>query len=332
MTALASSLASSLAFPLAFSLALSGCQTESTPEAETVLRLELDDSLSRYEFVLVQIVDRKDTNTVLETLWNKPLRSPATEIQPYRLKSLVDNGFIVDILGYRAQGQLALHTRITYADGNKTVSHKEVPPIAAKDRLIKLTPSAGVLSPAFNKDIAAYTLNIDRDEVVHFSLASENAAAVIAFEGESVASGAPTKAVVVTENTDTLTITVTDPSASPPSKRTYTITVAPNPEVGVFLGSLVPSAGNLSPVFTPNLQTYHLTLPSGVDTVSFTASPADPKSMTMTIAGKALLPGQSSQTFKIDASSSKRITFEVFRGSESSFYLVTVDTFVEPVP
>jgi hypothetical protein len=326
------SLASSLAFSLAVALGLSGCQTAATPEAETVLWLKLNDSLSRYESVLVQIVDRNDTNNVLATLWNKPLPAPSTDIQPFRLKTLADDDFIVRIMGYLAQGQLALHTQITYDGGKKSVLHKEVPPLIARDKLIKLTPSAGALSPAFNKDTATYTLNIDKDEVVTFSLAAENASATIAFQGETVASGSPTKAIHVTENTDTLTITVTDPSTSPPSRRTYTITVVPKPPPGLYLGSLVPSAGALRPPFSPETQIYSLLLPAGVDTIAFVVSPADPRTMTMTVAGKAVLPGQRSQTFKIEPNSSKPVPFEVFRGSESSFYQVTVDLYRAPLP
>ena len=313
------------------SLALSGCQTE-TPEAETVLWLKLNDSLSRYESVLVQIIARNDTNTVLATLWNKPLRTPASDIQPFRLKTLTDDDFIVRILGYLAQGQLALHTQITYDGGKKSVLHKEVPPIIAKDRLIKLTPSLGELSPAFDKDTASYTLNIDKDEVVSFSLVAENPSAVMTFEGQTVAPGFPTKAVSITANRDTLTIMVTDPAASPPSKRTYSIIVVPKPPPGLYLGSLAPSVGNLNPAFNPTVQVYSLVLPSGVDTVAFVISPADPRTMTMTFDGKALLPGQRSQTIKIEPGFSKPVPIEVFRGSESGFYQVTIDLYRPPPP
>jgi hypothetical protein len=313
------------------SLVFSGCQTE-TPEAETVLWLQLNDSLSRYESVLVQIIHSNDNDSVLATLWNKPLPAPASDIQPFRLKTLTEDDFIINILGYVPVGQLALHTQITYIGGKQTVLHKEVPPIIGRDRLIKLTPSTGALSPDFNKDSATYTLSIDKDEVVNFSLAPENPSAVMTFEGQAVASGSPTKAIAVTEKTDTLTITVFDPVSLPPAKRTYTIIVVPKPPPGLFLGSLVPSAGILSPEFSPTTQVYALSLPSGVDTVAFVVSPADPRTMTMTVAGKAVLPGQRSETFKIEASNSRRITFEVFRGSESAYYQVYVASYIPPQP
>lgn len=317
---------------LAFlALALSACQTE-TPEAETVLWLELNDSLSRYESVLVQILDRNDTNDVLATLWNKPLPKPASDIQPFRLKTLSQEDFIVRILGYLAEGKLALHTRIDYAGGKQSVQHLEVPPIPGEDKLIKLTPSAGTLIPGFHKDTAAFILDIERDEVVNFSMAAENPSAVMTFEGQTVAAGSLTKAVSITANPDTLTITVADPAATPPSLRTYTIYVVPKPPPPLHLGSLVPSAGELSPGFTPTNPTYTLVLPSGVDTVSFAASPADPQAMTMTIGGKSILRGQRSEIFKIEESNSRRIIFQLFRESESYSYYVFVSLFAPPPP
>ena len=318
---------------LAFlALALSACQTE-TLEPETVLLLELNDSLSRYDFVLVQILDRNDTNEVLATLWNKPLPKPASDIQPFRLKNLPQEDFMVRILGYLDQGQqLALHTRIDYAGGKQSVAHMEVPPIPGKDRLVKLTPSAGELSPGFNKDTASYILSIEEGEVVNFSMTAETPSAAMTFEGQTVAPGSLTKAVSITANPDTLTITVSDPAATPPSLRTYTIFVVPKPPPPLHLGSLVPSAGELSPGFTPTNPTYTLMLPSGVDTVSFRASPADPKGMTMTIGGKSVLSGQRSEIFKIEESNSRRIIFQLSRNSESNSYYVFVSLFAPPPP
>jgi hypothetical protein len=318
---------------LAFlALAFSACQTE-TPDAETVLWLELNDSLSRYDYVLVQILDRNDTDDVLATLWNKPLPKPASDIQPFRLKTLSQEDFIVRILGYLDEGRhLALHTRIDYSDGKQSVAHMEVPPMPGKDRLIKLTPSAGALSPGFHKDTAAYILSIEEGEVVNFSMTAEIPSAAMTFEGQTVAAGSPTKAVSITANPDTLTITVSDPASTPPSLRTYTIYVVPKPPPGLFLASLVPSAGELSPGFTPANFTYDLMLPNGVDTVSFGASPADPQSMLMTIGGKIVQRGQRSEIFKIEESNRRRIIIQLTRNSESNTYYVFVSLFTPPPP
>ena len=317
---------------LAFlALALSGCQTDS-PEAETVLLLKLNDSLSRYESVLVQIIDRNDTSTVLATLWNKPLHKPDSDIQPFRLKTLSQDDFIVRILGYMDQGHLALHTRIDYSGGKKTVMHMQVGPVIGRDRLLKLTPSVGALSPGFDKDTSAYILKVDEDEAVTFSMSAEIPSAVMTFEGEAVAFGSPTKAIPVTKDKDTLTITVTDPASSPPTKRTYTLYVVPNPPPPLLLRSLVPTAGALVPEFSPTTQVYNLMLPSGVDTISFVATPLAPLAMTMTIAGQGVLPGGRSEIFKIEESNSRRIIIQLNRNSEANTYYVFVSLFAPPPP
>lgn len=313
-----------------FFLALGGCQTEAIPEAESVLWVKLNDSLSRYETVLVQIVDRNDSNSVLATLWNKPLPSPGTDIQPFRLKTLPDDDFIVKILGYMPAGQLALYTQIIYDGGQKSVLHKQVLSPSAKDWLTKLTPSEGALSPPFNKDTTTYTLSVAKDRIVTFSLAAEISSAVIAFNGETVPAGSPTKPITISANKDTLAINVTDISTGTASTRTYTVIVAPILPPGLYLGSLVPSAGVLSPEFAPTERAYSLMLPTGVDTVAFVLSPSDPRTMTMTVAGRAILPGQRSQTFKIEPNTSLSVPIEVYRGSELSYYQVFVELFKAP--
>jgi hypothetical protein len=131
---------------------------------------------------------------------------------------------------------------------------------------------------------------------------------------------------------DTLTITVTDPASSPPTKRTYTLYVVPNPPPPLVLASLVPSAGQLSPGFTASNPNYALMLPSGVDTVSFGASPADPKAMIMTIGGKIVQRGQRSEIFKIEESNSRRIIVQLTRNSETYTYYVFVSLFAPPPP
>jgi hypothetical protein len=49
-----------LSFPMALCalLALASCQTEDPPETQTLLRVKLNDSLSRYERVLVEVYAR----------------------------------------------------------------------------------------------------------------------------------------------------------------------------------------------------------------------------------------------------------------------------------
>ncbi len=310
---------------IALGVWFSGCQTTDPPPAETVLWVKLNDSLSTFEKVVVQVVDRNDSNAVITTLWNNPLPFPGKDIPGYPLKSLANKSFIVKVTGYKAGGQLALYTQITYEGGKKSVYHKDVPPLVAHDWLTKLTPSTGTMSPAFNKDSLTYTLNIPKDASVSFSLTAFSGTAAIAFEGDPVPAGQATKPIIITAVSDTLKAMVTDNSTGTPVTRTYRIIIIPTLPPGLYLATLVPSAGTLTPAFRPETQVYSLVLPLGIDTVAFTVSPADPRTMTMTVAGKGIFPGQKSQTFKIDPGSSFPIPIEVNRSGELSYYQVTVE-------
>ncbi|MDB5105473.1 MAG: hypothetical protein JWP91_3162 [Fibrobacteres bacterium] len=317
-----------LAIPaLALGLMMAGCQTAEVPEAETVLDVKLNDSLSRYDRVVVQIVDRADTNKVLATLFDGQLRLPGKGIDPYPLGSLAKQSFIVKVTAYKALGQLALNTLIFYEGGTAkpSVLHKEVPPLIPHDWLTKITPSQGALSPAFDKDSLNYTINVASGAALTFSMTPFYNGASIAFDGQSLAAGTASKAITVETEPDTVSVLVTDLSTGVASTRTYSIIVKPIEAPGIYLGSLVPSAGTLNPPFKAITQIYSLKLPPGVDTVAFVITPADARTMTMTVNDKAVLPGQRSQTFKILPGISFPIPIQVYRDGNSRFYQVTVD-------
>jgi hypothetical protein len=315
---------------LALILGLSGCQTEDPPEAETVLWVRLNDSLSKFTKVVVQVVDRDDSDLVIHTLWNAKLPSPGKDIQGYPLKSLADRAFVVQVKAY-LDGQLALHTQILYEDGKKTVYHKEVPPLIPRDWLTKLTPSLGELMPPFHKDSLTYVLDIAREVAVTFSMTTASSNAITSFDGVTVPPGSPSPSHTVRER-DTIPILVTDLSTGTATTRRYNVIIIPTAPPSLTLGTLEPSAGSLFPPFSPNTKIYSLTLPKGVDTVTFTISPNDPRTMTMTMAGKTILPGQRSQVFKLGDGTNLPIPIEVFQGENSAFYQVTVDRYREPDP
>jgi hypothetical protein len=316
---------------LALILGLWGCQTEDPPEAETVLWVRLNDSLSKFDKVVVQIVDRNDSDLVIHTLWNGELPSPGKDIQGYPLNSLADRAFVVKVKAYLPDGQLALHTQILYEDGKKTVYHKEVPPLIPRDWLTKLTPSLGQLMPPFHKDSLTYVLDIAREVAVTFSMTTASSNATTSFDGVTVPPGSPSPSHTVRER-DTIPILVTDLSTGTATTRRYNIIIIPTAPPSLTLGTLEPSVGSLFPPFSPSNRIYTLMLPKGMDTVTFTITPSDPQNMTMNMGGKAILPGQRSQIFKLGEASNLPIPIEVFLGGNSAFYQVTVDRYREPDP
>jgi hypothetical protein len=305
-------------------LLFAGCQTEEPPEAETVLWVRLNDSLSRYERVLVQIVDRNDQATVLGTLWNAVLPAPGSNIPGFPLKNLATQDFIVIVTAYKAGDQLALSTQITYEGGKKSVLHKEVPPLVPLDWLTKFTTSVGALSPAFDKDSLNYVLSADLGTLVTFTLTPMSASAKLAYDSGSITAGLATKPIQVQSNPDTLSFTVTDSSTGTPSKRTYTVVLRPTLPPGPRLGSIVPTAGALKPDFKPTTTVYSLVLPPGVDSVAFVVTTQDNR-MTMTVSGKALFSGKQSQFFHVEPTSSLTVPIEVWLGTVSGYYQVTVE-------
>jgi hypothetical protein len=303
---------------------LSGCETTDPPPAETVLWVKLNDSLSRYDLVIVQVLDYQ-SNELVKTLWNGPLRNPSKDIPGYPLKSLAQKDFVVKVTGYKAMGQLALETLINYVGGTKAVLHTELQPLKPVNGLVMLTPSSGTLGPAFNKDSLNYKLTLPSGvNSVTFVPQAESPSASITLDSQTLASGASSKPITVGTKPDTVDISVTDASTGVSATRNYTVVVFPTLPPGLNLASLKPTAGTLSPPFTPENQIYQLQLPADIDTVAFFLSPSDTKNTTMTIKDKAIFPGAKSQVYHIDPGTPFPVPITVTRGDEMSFYQVTV--------
>lgn len=318
------SLLVSLAAAMAFFL--SGCQTVDPPPAETILRVHLNDSLSRYEKVRVQLLDRNDTNKVIAVLHDGVLKNPANEITGYALGILAGKSFIVKVTAFLAQNRLALQTRIFYDAGTKTVRHDGVPPLQSLDWLVKLTPSAGVMSPVFHQDFLNYKVTIP-EGITAITLAPQAhfSGAVVSLDGATIPFGASSQPIQIGADSDTVTVLVSDATTGKVSTRAYTLILIPTPPVGLSLATFVPTAGKISPAFEPATLSYRVSLPIGIDTVAFFVTPADPKTMTLTISGLAYFSGKKSQPFTLFSNRSLIVPIEVKRGSELVYYHITID-------
>jgi hypothetical protein len=316
---------------LAASLALflCACQTVDPPPADEVLWLKLNDSLSRYDRVKVQILDSQ--SIAVKTLWDAKLSAPGSDLPAYTLGALSHRPFTIKVSGYKAL-QLAVETLIAYdGKGHKTVLHTALPPLRPTNGLLSLIPSSGQLSPSFLRDTLNYRISLPSGvKSVSFTMQPENPSAQISFEGESVLAGASTQAVIVGDSPETVQILVTDMSTGVASTRIYTLVILPTLPPGLYLGSLKPSAGTLAPDFTPEAQVYALYLTEDVDTVSFVLTAADPGTMTLFIDHKAIFSGSRSKVFTVD-STDVSVPIEVHRGSQLSFYNVTI-THDKPPP
>lgn len=317
---------------LAYALAATGlvllaaCTTEETPEAETILRVRLHDSLARYEKVWVQVLNRNDTNTVLATLWKgEALPAPGTAIPGFSLNEIPSKSFIVRITAYKA-GQLALKTMIFYETGNKTVRHDEVPPLKPLNWLDALSPSVGTMVPDFHKDSLKYTITLPVNvNSLSFSVTGSVPGVSILVDGAAVASGTSSKIHQIGAKGDTLPISVTDTSTGISATRIYTMTVVSTNPPGMELVSLVPSVGAFNSIFNPKNPLYVLYMPAGVDTISFRAKPADTKTMTMVIDGEAVFWPSPSKVITVPKGANHTVNIDLYRGSEQGYYQITLD-------
>lgn len=309
-------------------LALAGCQTVDPPPAQNLLSVQLDDSLKRYDRVLVQVFDRDSASRLLKTLWDGPLTSPGSDIAGFDMKDFGTARFIVKVSGFKAGGQLALQTRIFYEPppGRQSVLHDSVPPLIPLNWLESLKPSVGSMSPDFNRDSLHYQIKMpEKMDSLNFILTAPYPGVIIQLNGNTVASGTGTKFIKIGNTPDTVFARVTDTGTGIASTREYQLIIFPTLPQGVSLATLVPSAGRLGTEFSPQNTIYNLYMLPNQDTVSFLATPADPRTMTVTVDGLAVFNGQQSQVITVAKGTTYTLPITVRRGSDVGYYQITLD-------
>ena len=316
-------------FFLASALAaiLSGCQTEEPPPPENFLRLQLNDSLARYDRVTVLIVDRVDTARLLDTLWDDPLPAPSKDIPDYNMKRLGTSEFIIKVTAWRAN-RVAVQTRIFYSPESQVVRHDEVPPLIPQNWLTSLKPDTGIMTPAFDRDSLDYLVKVPYGvNSVTFvpTISPEQAAAKVTIQarGQYVSSGSWTKAFQVGDSSETVTFSVTDMVTGAATTRNYNVRLFPTPPVGLYLDSLYPSSGFWNILYTPDNPAYNLYLFGSQDTVSFTVKPVDPLIL-VTVDGVRIFEGQRAK-FTVPLNTTHIAGIKLRRGEETGFYQVTIE-------
>lgn len=306
--------------------ALAGCQTEEPPPAENFLRIQLNDSLARYDRVTVMLVDRVDTTRMLDTLWDGPLRAPSKDIPDYNMKYLGRSEFIIKITAFRA-GRLAVQTRIFYSPENQVVRHDSVPPLVAQNWLISLKPDTGTMSPEFDKDSLSYLVKLPQGvHSVSFIPIAPIPQVSIQARGLLIPSGSRSKTYQVGDSAEKVTFMVTDTATGTASTRNYEVVIVPAPPVGVYLDTLEPSTGFLGQAFTPENPAYYLYMPADKDTVSFRVSSRDPGTMSITVDGTFVSSGAYSRPpIFVAKGSVYTVPIRVTRGNQVGYYQVTLD-------
>jgi Cadherin-like beta sandwich domain len=163
---------------------------------------------------------------------------------------------------------------VTAQDGvttqNYTVVVHRAP--SADALLSNLVPSAGSLSPTFSSGTNYYTLDIAHAQTtITFTPTVNEANAAVTANGVSVSSGAaisPDYNLIVYANVFEFIVTAQDGVTT----QNYTVVVHRAPSADATLSSLVPSAGSLSPTFSPSTSSYTIALPNDISSIFFTAT------------------------------------------------------------
>lgn len=307
-------------------LAFASCQIEDPPEAQTLVRVKLNASMTRYQRVLVELFARSDSDKVVAVLWNDKLQAPESQIPAYDVKNVGGNEFIVKVRGFVSGDRLAMQTRIFYSPTATVVRHDDVPALVPQNWLRALLPSVGELSPGFQQDTLSYIVKLPQgNDSIYFTPFAATPEANIQVNGQTVLTGKPSKTFRLGSSPDTAWFRVTDTSTITSATREYRVTMIPTLPPGLLLSKLVPSVGRFNVEFTPENNTYILIMPRESDTVSFIASPLDPATMQMSIDNKAFIADKKSQVFTLAFGEKMDVDIYVIQGSKRGLYRINVD-------
>lgn len=190
-------------------LLLAHCELspEPSPRREHYVTVRLDDSLSRFDSVVVQILSGTDTAAVVGTLWSGgPLAQPGA-LPSYRLDGPAPGDVSIRVRAWDADGRLALDENLAQADGKPVVTAVAIP--KPSPRLAALAISAGSLSPAFAPGKHAYSSSLPYSQgSIRVTASPEYAPARVYVGPRQTASGQPSDPVPLDPGSNRITVTV----------------------------------------------------------------------------------------------------------------------------
>jgi len=202
--------------------------------------------------------------------------------------------------------------------------------------LASMQPNAGLLSPIFARGITNYTDTVSyTNAAIKITPAASDPSATIKVNGVAVASGSPSQAIPLVQGLNTITTAVTATDGI--SSKTYTVTVFRKYSNDANLSFMQPTAGMMSPIFTPLVTSY-------TDTVNYTnlameITPIAQDSLaTIKVNGLPVVSGAMSQAISLnegsntittvvtapDGVTTKTFTITVFRAFSTDAYLKQV--------
>jgi hypothetical protein len=175
--------------------------------------------------------------------------------------------------------------------------------ISSEDRLADLSVDGYDISPDFDSDTFAYTLNVGNSiDLVAISATALDEEATIAGTGE--------KPLSIGENIFYIMVTAADTIHS----EVYTLTINRASETASddsTLGSLSVDAGALDPAFSPTVQSYDIDVAHSTDSITIFAEPSDAKASLSGAGTKQLLVGENALAIVVTAEDGSKTTYTI---------------------
>ena len=203
-------------------------------------------------------------------------------------------------------------------DGSKTTYQVVVnKPSEYSSKLASLTIKDGEISPRFNKNTLAYTINVP-NEITNLDMiyVPEDSQAQVSVTGNNN--------FVVGNNTVTIAVTSRDGI----STTEYQIDVMRQPKSSNYLKDLYVTDHEMEPAFNKNTLYYEVSVPNAVDQITINAVVEDPSSTLSGDGTKTLAYGDNTFYVKVTSSSGieRTYTIKVNRTLESGNYLLTLES------
>ena len=160
-----------------------------------------------------------------------------------------------------------------------------------------MQPTAGHMSPFFTPAIISYNDTVNYTNLaLKITPIAHDSLAAIKVNGVAVVSGSMSQAIPLAQGLNTITTVVTAPDGV--TTKTFTITVFRAFSTDANLSQMQPSAGMMSPFFTPAITSYTDAVNNTNATIRISPVVQDPLA-TLTVNGVAVASGSLSQSIPL---------------------------------
>ena len=201
------------------------------------------------------------------------------------------------------EGPNTISIVVTAIDGitTKTYTLTVFRAFSTDANLSEMHPNAGQLNPIFTPAITTYTAAVNYTNTsISITPAVQDTLATITINGVPAASGVLSPPIPLAEGSNTITTVVTAPDGV--TTKTYTLTVFRAFSTDANLKEMHPTAGQLTPIFTPAITTYTAAVNFTNTSISITPAVQDALA-TITINGTPAASGSLSPAIALTVGS-----------------------------